>query len=84
MDRLSIVVTLLTGPVLVGGLVITVLSLGFYSWIPIAAAVVAGLLLTWPAAYAISRRIKRKDPHWNVRSGKPGSGKPTDTDFPET
>jgi len=30
MDRLSIVLTLVTGSVLVGGLVIVVLSLGYY------------------------------------------------------
>lgn len=84
MDRLSIVLAFMTGSVLVGGLVIVVLSLGFYGWLPIAAAVVAGLLLTWPAAYAISRWIKRDDPNWTPRSGHPRQRDGSDTDFPET
>lgn len=84
MDRLSIVLTFMTGSVLVGGLVIVVLSLGFYGWLPISAAVVAGLLLTWPAAYAISRWIKRDDPDWTPRSGHPRQRDDSDTDFPET
>ena len=67
MDRLSIVLTLVTGSVLVGGLVIGVLAFGLYSWQPIVVAVAVGLLLTWPVAYAISRRIKRQDPGWKLK-----------------
>lgn len=64
MDRLSIFLTFMTGSALVGGLVILVLSLGYYDWAPIAGAAVVGLALTWPTAYVISRRIKREDPDW--------------------
>ncbi len=65
MDRLSIVLTLAVGPVLTGGMIIAVLSLGWYSWTAIAGAAALGTLLTWPASYVISRRIKRQDPNWD-------------------
>lgn len=84
MDRLSIVLTFMTGSVLVGGLVIAVLALGYYSWPPIAGAIAVGLVLTWPAAYVISRMIKRQDPNWTLRSGKPESTSEKRTDYPET
>jgi membrane protein implicated in regulation of membrane protease activity len=64
MDRLSIYLTLAVGAMITGGCVIAVLSLGWYSWLAIGTAAAFGLLLTWPASYAISRRIKRQDPHW--------------------
>lgn len=83
MDRLSIVLTFMTGSVLVGGLVIVVLSLGYYSWLPIAAAVAVGLFLTWPVAYAISRWIKHDDPGWSSGRGAKG-GAEDRADFPET
>ena len=87
MDRLSIVLTFMTGSVLVGGFVIVVLSLGLYAWEPIALAVAAGLIPTWPAAYAISRWIKRRDPHWRIRGGRPATGdadRESGADYPET
>ena len=84
MDRLSIVLTLMTGSVLVGGLMVIVLSMGYYEWQPIAGAVAFGLVLTWPAAYVVSRLIKRDDPGWQVRSGATRKGKSGNTDFPET
>lgn len=65
MDRLSNFLTLAVGAMITGGLVIVVLSLGYYSWQAIVAAGVIGLLISWPAAYAVSRRIKRKDPEWD-------------------
>ncbi len=65
MDRLSIVLTLAVGPVLTGGMMIVVLSLGWYSWAAIAGAAALGTLLTWPASYVISRRIKQQDPNWD-------------------
>jgi len=83
MDRLSIVLTLITGSVLVGGFVIVILSLGYYDWRVIAGAVVVGFLLTWPAAYAISRWIKREDPVWEPPSGKPEGSRDDRTDLPE-
>ncbi len=82
MDRLSIVLILMTGPVLVGGLVIIVLWMGYYDWRAIAGAAGLGLLLTWPAAYVISRWVKLKDPEWRLRGGAPKDER--QSDFPET
>lgn len=84
MDRLSIFMTLITGSVLVGAFVIAVLSMGYYSWQPIAGAVAVGLILTWPAAYVVSRRIKRDDPGRQSRDGATGKRESGNTGFPKT
>lgn len=65
MDRLSILLTLMTGSVLTGGLVISAFSIGIYAWWVIISAAVAGFVLSWPTAYFISRRIKRQDSDWD-------------------
>lgn len=65
MDRLSIFLTLAVGSVLTGGLIIVVLSAGWYSWLAIGGAAGIGFALTWPVSYLISRRIKRNDPDWD-------------------
>ncbi|RXV66701.1 hypothetical protein C6W92_02560 [Roseovarius sp. A46] len=70
MDRLSFYLTLATGPMTVGALVITVLTLGYYSWPAIGGAAAVGALAAWPLAYVISRRIKRRDPNFDhTRAG---------------
>ena len=83
MDRLSIVLTLMTGSVLVGGLVIIFFSLGYYTWPSIALAALIGLVLTWPVAYAISRLIKRNDPGWTMREGSRRKREQQQADVPE-
>ena len=65
MDRLRIYLTLIVGPMISGGLMIAVMSLGWYSWTAIGGAMALGLLLTWPASHFISRRIKRQDSDWD-------------------
>ncbi len=65
MDRLSIYLTFATGPVLTGIVIVSLFSFGFYTVPAVLAGVAAGLLLSWPAAYLISRRIKRDDPNWD-------------------
>lgn len=65
MDRLSILLTLMTGAVLTGGFVIIALSFGLYGWGPILIAAALGFALSWPVAYAISRLTKRNDPNWD-------------------
>ncbi|AXQ94143.1 hypothetical protein LV780_10230 [Cereibacter azotoformans] len=65
MDRLSIILTLMTGAVITGGLVILFFTFGWYGWLPIAIGAVVGIVLSWPAGYVISRRIKRTDPQWD-------------------
>lgn len=70
MDRLSFFLTLMTGAVLVGGLVIIVLALGWYNWVAIGVAAVIGFVLSWPVAYLISRMMKRADPDWDETRAK--------------
>jgi len=65
MDRLSLFLTLATGPVTTGGLVIAAMSMGYYNWPVIGTAALIGFLLSWPVAYLVSRRIKRDDPDFD-------------------
>lgn len=65
MDRLSIFLTLAVGAAVTGTLVIVVLALGWYSWPAIGGAALVGFLLSWPASYWVSRRIKANDPDWD-------------------
>jgi hypothetical protein len=65
MDRLSIFLTLMSGALITGALVITMLSLGYYNAYAIALSGVLGLALAWPSAFVVSRRIKRRDPEWD-------------------
>lgn len=65
MDRLSLYLTLATGPVTTGVLVIAAMSMGYYGWPVIGTAAAIGFLLAWPAAYLVSRRIKRNDPDFD-------------------
>lgn len=77
MDRLSIMLTPVTGGVITGGIVAILFSLGFYSWAAVATGAVIGCVLAWPAAYIVSRKIKNEDPFWtraraqDVRGGLP-------------
>ncbi|WP_299794365.1 hypothetical protein [uncultured Marivita sp.] len=65
MDRLSIYLTMMTGAVLTGSLVIVAFTFGYYGWVPILTAVAIGYVMSWPVAYVISRRIKRNDVSWD-------------------
>lgn len=65
MDRLSLLFSIMTGAVLTGALVITSFSLGFYSWPAILGSAIIGFVLSWPFAYLLSRRTKRRDPNWD-------------------
>lgn len=83
MDRLSLYISLLTGSVLTGGLVIAALSLGYYTWVAIAIAAVIGFVLAWPLAYVISQRIKKQDPEWNPKAEPGDYGSIPPRDAPE-
>jgi hypothetical protein len=69
--RLSHAIALMTNAVLVGGLLVLVLSLGWYGWVPIVGAVALGFLLSWPVAWAVARQIKHDDPAWNEARDQP-------------
>ena len=71
MDRLSIILTLMTGSVLTGSITVFFFALGIYSWGAVVIAAGAGFLLAWPVGYLISRRIKRRDPAWDAERGVP-------------
>jgi len=67
MDRLSIFLTLMTGSVLTGCLIIAAFTIGWFNWTAILICAVIGFVLAWPAGYLVSRRIKRNDPAWPDR-----------------
>ncbi|MFV2053493.1 hypothetical protein [Aliiroseovarius sp. YM-037] len=71
MDRLAIVLAVISGSSIAGAAVIAALALGYYSWVSIAICVAIGAIFAWPTGRMISRRIKRNDPEWNPRH-KPG------------
>jgi hypothetical protein len=83
MDRLSIYLTLMTGSVLTGGIVIIGFTLGYYTVWVVAIGVIVGFVLSWPISYFISRRIKQNDADWNPQA-KPGDyGTIPKSDAPE-
>jgi hypothetical protein len=65
MDRLAILLTMLTGAMITGTLVVVFFSMGYYGWGPVILSVVIGMVGAWPAAWGISRRIKWQDPGWD-------------------
>ncbi len=83
MDRLSIFLTLIVGSMITGGLVTVVLWLDWYSWPAIMGAAALGFALSWPASYAISRRIKRQDPNWDATKVDRVKGVVPDSEAPE-
>lgn len=83
MDRLSIMLTPVTGAVITGFLVIVMFSLGFYSWTAIAIGAGIGFLGAWPAAYIVSRKIKDEDPFWTRRDPQVQRSIDPDAGLPE-
>lgn len=71
MFRLRHVVHLMTNAVIVGSLLVFVLVMGWVSFLPIAAAVVVGFALSWPASILVARMIKTDDPAWNEARDRP-------------
>lgn len=65
MDRLSMFLTFMTGAVLTGSLTIAAFAAGIYSWPAVLGAAAIGFVLSWPAAYWVSRRIKQWDAGWD-------------------
>lgn len=68
MDRLSIILSLMTGAVITGAIVTTGFALGYYNVWTIVVGAGIGWLLAWPTSYLISRWIKREDEKWNPKA----------------
>ncbi len=84
MDRLSILLTLMVGAVVTGVPVIIVLAMGFYTWkVIVPTALVGFFVLSWPASYWVSRRIKRQDPDWDETKVEDYKSPLPDKDAPE-
>ena len=66
MDRLSIVISMLTGAAITGVLTVIAFTMGYYNWYAIGGAAIIGFVLAWPTAYLVSRRIKENDPSWDA------------------
>lgn len=64
MDRLSIILSLLSGALITGTLVTTALSMGYYNWWVFGGSAVIGFSMAWPSAYYVSRLIKNRDSAW--------------------
>jgi VIT1/CCC1 family predicted Fe2+/Mn2+ transporter len=65
MDRLSIIISLMSGAAITGALAITAFSLGYYEWWAVLLSAFLGFAMAWPSGYYISRLIKRNDPQWD-------------------
>lgn len=65
MDRLSIILSLMSGALITGALVVTAFTLGYYNWWVIGGSAILGWLLAWPSAFLVSQRIKRRDTEWS-------------------
>ena len=65
MDRLSILLSIMTGAVATGVIVLTGFALGYHTLWMILTGAFLGIALAWPLSYLISRRIKRQDPNWH-------------------
>ncbi|MCL3881246.1 hypothetical protein [Marivita sp. GX14005] len=67
MNRLSVILTLLSGALISGALVVAAYSLGYHGWVLVAVAIV-GWLMAWPSALIVARRIKERSPEWSPHS----------------
>lgn len=83
MDRFSIILTLVVGPLVTGSLIIAVLVIGWDMWPAIVGAAAIGFLITWPISYAVSRRIKRQDEDWDETKVDRVTGVVPDPSAPE-
>ena len=80
MDRLSILLSIMTGAVAAGFIVVPGFAMGYPALPVIILAAIVSILVAWPTAYQISRRIKERDPNWH-KHAEPKAV--PDTDAPE-
>ncbi len=66
MDRLALILTLISGSMITGTLVVTAFSLDYYAWWTVLGSAAIGYGMAWPSARLISKRIKRDDPAWTL------------------
>ena len=66
MDRLSILLSILSGALITGFLATTAFTMGYYNWWVIGGAAIIGFLMAWPSAYYVSRLIKNQDQQWST------------------
>ncbi|MEL6646177.1 MAG: hypothetical protein AAFY35_13435 [Pseudomonadota bacterium] len=59
MDRLTLVITLLSSAFLTAGLLVAGVSLGYDGWVTIVGSIIIALGVSLPAARVMSVRIKR-------------------------
>lgn len=71
MFRLRHVIAMMANAVLVGGLLIFVLAMGWVGWLPVTGAILLGFALTWPVGRFVARCIKADDPAWNEVKDRP-------------
>lgn len=69
--KLRFYLAILCGSSLAGALLIAAFTLGYYSWVAIAACVGIGAVAAWPLGVWLARRIKRDDPAWDHRHDRP-------------
>lgn len=71
MDRLSLLIAMMTWTLVSGVIIVLFMSLGYVGWVQFGIAVVLGFALGLPLAKVISARIKRQDPDWDEKRNRP-------------
>ncbi|MFP7569830.1 hypothetical protein [Marivita sp. S2033] len=68
MNRLSVILTLLSGALISGALVVAAFSMGYDSWWVLGGVALIGWLMAWPSALIVARRIKERGPEWSTHT----------------
>lgn len=84
MDRLAIYISVfITGATITGACLVALFSFGWYGWTPVILSLIVGAALAYPTGLWCSRRIKRKDPHFDETKPRKGDGVLPDPSAPE-
>lgn len=68
MDRLALFLTLISGSLITGALVVTAISLGHHAWWSVIGAAGIGYSMAWPSAHLLSKHINQRDPDRTSRN----------------
>lgn len=71
MDRLSLLIAMMTWTLVSGVIIVLFMSLDYVGWMQFGIAVGLGFALGLPLAKVISARIKRQDPDWDEKRNRP-------------